>query len=147
MTAEQAGDQLTGYATNLLNQAADDFLANAQNRTEKLADYARDQTFTIEQRIFNDVQTIIAELHCAVLGVDTLLERQQKIFDENVNKWLQRILFGRIARIRYKQTAGANYGFRKTSLSRSWEFLLHLRALEVYPTGLRRSEETVHSNS
>ena len=93
MTAEQAGDQLTGYATNLLNQAADDFLANAQNPTEKLADYARDQTFTIEQRIFNDVQTIIAELHCAVLGVDTLLERQQKIFDENVNKWLQRILF------------------------------------------------------
>ena len=64
MTAEQAGDQLTGYATNLLNQAADDFLANAQNPTEKLADYARDQTFTIEQRIFNDVQTIT--LNCIV---------------------------------------------------------------------------------
>jgi hypothetical protein len=39
------------------------------------------------------VQQIIVQLQCVTLGADTLLARQQKIFDENVNNWLQRILF------------------------------------------------------
>jgi hypothetical protein len=93
MTAEQAGEKLTAHATNLLNKAADDVLANVQNRTQKLVDYARDQTITIEQQIFHDVQTIIGQLHCESLSVNTLLERQQQIFNEDVNTWLQRILF------------------------------------------------------
>jgi hypothetical protein len=92
MTAEQAGEKLTDYATNLLNKAADDVLANAQGRTQKLVDYARDQTITVEQQVFHDVQKIIGQLHCESLSVETLLERQQQIFNENVNTWLQRVL-------------------------------------------------------
>jgi hypothetical protein len=92
ITAEQAGEKLTAYATSLLNKAADDLLAHAQDRAQKLVDYARDQTIAVEQQIFNDVQMIIGQLQCTALGVVTLLDRQQKIFDDNVNNWLQRIL-------------------------------------------------------
>jgi hypothetical protein len=93
VTAEQAGEKLTTYATNLLNKAADDVLANAQQRTQKLIDYARDQTMTVESQIFHDVRKVIKQLHCETLSVDTLLEREQQILNENVNTWLQRILF------------------------------------------------------
>jgi hypothetical protein len=93
MTAEQAGEKLTTYATNLLNKAADDALANVQDRSQQLVDYARDQTIAIEQQVFHDVQKIIGQLHCEALGVETLIERQQQIFNENVNTWLQRVLF------------------------------------------------------
>jgi hypothetical protein len=93
MTAEEAGEKLTAYATNLLNKAADDVLENAQDRTQKLLAYALDQTITIERQVFHDVQKIIDQLQCATLGVNALIERQQKIFDESVNTWLQRVLF------------------------------------------------------
>jgi hypothetical protein len=93
MTAEKAGEILTEYATKLLDKAADDFLVKATNRTKNLLDYARDQTITIEHQVSHDVQKIIVQLQCTALGVNTLLERQQKIFDENANTWLQRILF------------------------------------------------------
>jgi hypothetical protein len=64
ITAEQAGERLTNYATNLLDKAADDVLANVQGRTQTLVNYARNQTMLIEQQIFNDVQTIIGQLQC-----------------------------------------------------------------------------------
>jgi hypothetical protein len=44
MTADQAGEKLLEYATNLLNKAADDFLSKVQDRSQSLIDYARDQT-------------------------------------------------------------------------------------------------------
>jgi hypothetical protein len=95
MTAEQAGEKLTDYATKLLNKAADDVLANVQDRSQKLADYARDQTIAVEQQVFNDVKKIIDQLHCEALGVDTLISRQQKIFDDNANSWLRTVFFWR----------------------------------------------------
>ena len=93
MTAEQAGEKMTDYATNMLNKAADDLIAKVQDRTQSLVDYARDQTLAIKQQVFNDVQKIIGELHCETLSVDSLVERQQNIFSENATSLLLRILF------------------------------------------------------
>lgn len=95
MTADQAGEKLTEYATNLLNKAADDVLAHAQHRTQKLIHYARDQTTIVEKQIFHDVRKVIRQLHCETLGVDTLLERQQQILNENVTTWLQLFPFSK----------------------------------------------------
>jgi hypothetical protein len=93
LTAEQAGNRLIDYATNLLNKAADDILNKVQNRTQSLIDYAGSQTLVVEQKIFADVQIIIKQFDCEKLGVSALIDRQQKVIDENANDWITRIKF------------------------------------------------------
>jgi hypothetical protein len=99
VTAEQAGDRMIEYATTLLNKAANDVLNNVQDRTQSLLQFATNQTLIVEQQIFKDVSKIIAQLHCETLSVNTLAERQQKIFDENVNGWIQKLEFWKRSKI------------------------------------------------
>lgn len=140
MTAEQAGEKLTGYATNLLNKAADDFLGNAANRTQSLIDYAAKQTSDIEQQVFNDVQKIIADLHCETLNVSTLAERQQKIFDESANDFLSRILFWQKRQSKVESQCRAQLGIDpslKTAdmqLPTSWKLWRCVRLAYVDPS-------------
>jgi hypothetical protein len=93
MTAEQAGEKLVDYATSLLNKAADDILNKVQDRSQSLIDYASVQTLIVEQQVFNDVNKIIDRFNCSALGVNALLERQQKILDDDVNIWIRTIKF------------------------------------------------------
>jgi hypothetical protein len=55
---------------------------------QSLIDYAASQTLLLEQKVFADVQKIIADFDCEKLGFSALIDRQQKILDESVNSWI-----------------------------------------------------------
>ncbi|MGR9422189.1 hypothetical protein [Rhizobium leguminosarum] len=93
LTAEEAGERLTDYATDLFNKAAADLLANVSNRSQSLIDYASGQTLAIEAKVFADVQTIIKQLNCQSQAVSAALDRQQRILDDAVNGWIPKIKF------------------------------------------------------
>jgi vacuolar-type H+-ATPase subunit H len=93
MTAEQASEKMADYATKLLNKAAEDILDKANTQAKKLTDYAGGQILVVEQQVFSDVQKVIVQFDCEVNHVDTLITRQQAIFNDNANSWLKPILF------------------------------------------------------
>ncbi|MGO6692497.1 hypothetical protein ACCS54_18955 [Rhizobium johnstonii] len=93
LTAEQAGEQLVEYATDLFNKAADDLFDGVKDRSQSLIDYASGQTLTIEAKVFADVQTIIKQLNCQGQAVSAALDRQQRILDDTVNGWIPKIKF------------------------------------------------------
>ncbi|PDS49755.1 hypothetical protein CO662_22040 [Rhizobium anhuiense] len=95
LTAEQAGQKLVDYATDLFNKAADDVVDKVANRSKSLIDYAAVRTIEIEKIVFADVQTIMKQLDCQGKSVAAALDRQRKITQEAVGGWFPRLFFWR----------------------------------------------------
>jgi len=130
LTAEQAGQKLVDYATDLFNKAADDVVDKVADKSKSLVDYAAGRTIEIEKIVFADVQTVMKQLDCQGKSVAAALDRQRKITQEAVGGWLPRLFFWRQSKMEILEAAcrtnlsipeGLTYEYmEKSTLAKLW---------------------------